>query len=178
MKLAPLSLMPALALGCWDVGKGADAHIPGDELGTYAVVATKANSSCGAGALAAPDKWPFEVRLSRQDPDLWWLNGREAVYGRIAQDGISFSFETWLQQELEPGGGARAPCRVTRADRAHGALSSPTLDVESFRATLAYAYAVAEGADCTEASPRLGLPPLPCELSFDLLAERTVAPSR
>jgi len=169
--LAVLAL--GLCAGCWDMGRGADAHIPGTELGTYRVLGTLVDATCGAGAAGSPDTWEFAVKLSKLDDELYWLNGREAIPGRIAADGVSFAFDTRVEVDIAPAGGGSDGCRMLRGDQASGKLSSATLDVASFAGRLQFSYAPAEGADCsTLIGVAGGFERLPCEMSYDLEAQR------
>ena len=159
--------------GCLNFGKVDDAKIPGDLLGTYAVQGALVESSCGDGGLAASDPWSFEVKLSRFHEDLYWINGREVIAGGIDPDGVTFSFTTRVEAEVIPAARGRAACTLTRADSADGRLSSDTLDVEGFDATLSFGFSALEGADCEEliASPE-GVPGLPCNVAYDLTGTR------
>jgi hypothetical protein len=168
-------------LGCWGAGcvdfGDRDAKIPGEELGEYQVAAELDSSSCGPGALGSTESWQFVVRLSRDGPDLFWLNGTEVVHGEVAPDGVSFTFETPVRVQLRPPRGNQPGCAVVRTDRAAGRLSDPGLDVCSFTAELSYHYAAEDGSDCSSllASPA-GLATLPCEMTYSLRATRTAQP--
>lgn len=163
-----------LVAGCGDGGHGG---IPGEELGTYGVVASMASSSCGEGALGATDPWQFEVRLSRADRELFWLNGREAIAGRLAADGVTFSFETGVEVEALPESRGQKACIVSRGDRAEGVLSAAGDEVLAFSGSLEFRYAALEGSDC---SPLLGVAggfeTLPCSMAYALEGSRTRAP--
>jgi hypothetical protein len=163
--------------GCIDFGD-TDAKIPGEELGAYRVSAELDNSSCGPGALGSTESWQFSVRLSRDGPDLFWLNGAEAICGQVAADGVSFAFETAVRAELQPPQGTQPGCAVLRTDRAAGRLSDPGLDVRSFAAELSYHYAAEAESDCSNllGSPG-GLATLPCEMTYCLQATRSTQPS-
>jgi hypothetical protein len=163
-------------------GEGGHGGIPGDELGTYGVVGSLSGSTCGDGALGATDPWQFEVRLSRADRELFWLNGREAIAGRLEADGVSFSFETRVDVELIPAEKGRPACVISRYDRATGLLSADNTDVESFAADLRFEFAVAasDGSVGYDCSPAIGVSggfaALPCSMGYDLEAVRTRPP--
>ncbi len=162
---------------CLNFGKVDDAKIPGDLLGTYAVEGTLEDSSCGEGALGATDPWNFDVKLSRFHEDIYWINGRAVISGGIEPDGVSFSFSTRVEGEVMPAGRGRPGCVLSRADRADGELSSETLDVESFQATLGFVFSAAEGSDCEEwiGSPD-AVATLPCSMTYELSGLRTSEP--
>jgi hypothetical protein len=166
-------LSVAVLTGACNFGKVEDAKIPGELLGTYDVSGTLEETSCGDGALGSTDEWDFDVKLSRFHEDIYWINGREVISGGIESDGVSFSFVTRVEGEIIPAGRGRPGCILRRADRADGRLSSETLDVESFEATLTFAYSAVEGTDCAE---WIGTPEavsaLPCEMTYDLAGQR------
>ena len=165
----------ALSSAC---GEGGHGGVPGEELGTYAVEGSLARSSCGPGALGATDPWQFEVRLSRADRELFWLNGREAIQGSLQPDGVSFGFETRVEVEALPAERGRKACVVSRSDRAQGALSAAEGDVLAFTGSLEFDYEVAdEASDC---SPLVGVTggftTLPCSMAYRLEGSRIRAP--
>jgi hypothetical protein len=101
--------VPLLALGlgsCLNFRKVDDAKAPGDLLGVYEVEGELTESTCGEGALGASDSWSFEVKLSRMENDIYWLNGKETIVGDIANDGRSFSIVSKVLVTVsEPGRG-------------------------------------------------------------------------
>lgn len=150
-----------------------DPKIPGDELGTYDVVATLESSTCGPGALGSGDVWEFSVKLSRDGEAIYWLNGAEAISGSVAGDGVTFSFESnVVVQAIEPGKG-QPGCAISRIDSGSGKLSSSTLEVSSFTGKLRYGFTPVGGSDC---QPLVGVEggfhALPCEMSYLLSATR------
>jgi hypothetical protein len=161
------------ASGCLNFGKVDDAKIPGELLGTYAVEGSLIQSSCGEGALGSAERWDFDVKLSRFHEDLYWINGREVIPGGLSSDGVTFSFSTRVEGEVAPKRRGRAACVLSRSDSAKGTLSSNTLDVEGFEATLTFAYSAVEGSDC---EGWVGTPEavvtLPCAISYDLAGTR------
>ncbi|HVJ17655.1 MAG TPA: hypothetical protein VM686_19675 [Polyangiaceae bacterium] len=175
------SLLPILTLGLLSVacGEGGHGGIPGEELGTYGVVGTLSSSSCGPDALGATDPWQFEVRLSKADRELFWLNGREAIAGRLSTDGVTFEFETRVEVEALPAERGRKACVVSRSDQAQGVLSAAAGDVLAFSGELAFGYSVLEDSDC---SPLVGVTggfaALPCSMAYALQAARTKEPER
>lgn len=160
--------------GCLNFGKVDDAKVPGDLLGVYAVQGELTASTCGDGALGAEPTWSFDVKLSRFDNDLYWLNGREAVVGDIASDGRSFTITSSVQVDVSAPGRGKPGCSVLRHDHAKGRLSAAGSDVKSFEGSLSFEYEAVAGSDCSD---WIGTPgavtTLPCELSYDLDASRS-----
>lgn len=163
----------ALACASCDFGEG-DAKVPGEPLGTFEVIAELDSSTCGSGALGSTDFWEFEVQLSKDFDQLFWLNGREVIPGRIASDGESFEFDTRVQVEvLEPERGALG-CTLNRQDRASGRLGFRGDSVDSFTGRLTFAYMPSSDSDC---SPLIGVEGgfsvLPCEMKYDVIGSNT-----
>jgi hypothetical protein len=164
-----------LVLGC--LGNGNDPKVPGEALGGYHVVGRLQQSTCGPGALGSTDVWEFDVRLSRDDRDLYWLNGREAILGQIAADGISFIFDTRVAIHLGEARAGRAGCSLSRVDQASGTLSSADLEVLEFSGQLHFGYIADRDADCSDiVGVAGGLATLPCEIRYAIAASRTVRP--
>jgi len=157
--------------GC-EFGEG-DAKVPGEPLGTFEVVAELDASNCGAGALGSTDLWEFEVQLSKDFDQLFWLNGREVIPGRLASDGEAFEFDTRVQVDvLEPKPGVLG-CTLNRQDRASGRLSYRDEAVTSFDGRLTFAYIPSSDSDC---SPLIGVEggfsTLPCEMKYVVSGSR------
>lgn len=161
--------------GCLEFGKVDDAKAPGDLLGVYSVVGSLDDTTCGGGALKADDPWSFDVKLSRYQRDLYWLNGREAIVGDIEKDGVSFSFDTRVEIEVQAPLRGLPGCRISRADRARGELSADDTDVDSFEGSLDFDFTPVAGSDCTDWMAQEAVPALPCSVEYDLEAERQPA---
>jgi hypothetical protein len=145
---------------------------PGEPIGTYRVTATLEASSCGDGALRAPDPWTFEVRLSRDGSDLFWLNGSGVVSGSIEPDGTSFAFAAQATVPIGEQDPGSAGCRVVREDQASGALAASD-PPSGFTGRLSYAYAAAAEADCSAwVDVEGGLDALPCAIEYSMQASR------
>lgn|GEM_PF-460119 len=157
------------ALACHPYDADEDVKIPGDPLGSYAMEGKLVQDTCGAELLNAPDPWRFEVQLSRQNRDLYWLNGREAIVGDITQNGAGFSFDTQVKVELGKNANTAAGCVVYRRDRASGSLDFDGDELEGLAGELSFSYAARAGSECIEL---LGVPggvrTLPCELAYSL----------
>ena len=171
--------LSALVFSSGCVGHAQDAHEPGDRLGTYHATGKLVSDTCQASLLGVGSDWQFDVKLSRQSHTLYWLNGEEAIPGTIADDGVSFGFQSGVEVLLQAPQGARPGCIIQRTDSANGALSSSsTTDVPRFAADMSFSYAVKSGSDCVgfvgvEGGFMMGLP---CQVSCKLNAKRTALP--
>ena len=173
--LGRLLLLSGLATACGPKDAGSEsttgARAPGDLLGTYAIEGKIRGDSCGADSLGAPDPWRFEIKLSRKDRDLYWLNGREAIVGDLAADGVSFSFDTRVDVPI--GGDAKSSsCVVSRRDRAQGDLAESDDQVLGLTGVLNFDYSSKSQLGCLEI---IGVPgsveALPCSLSYAIVGE-------
>lgn len=160
------------------MGHAQDAHEPGDRLGTYHATGKLISDSCQASILGVSSDWQFDVKLSRESHTLYWLNGEEAIPGTIANDGVSFGFQSGVEVLLQAPQGARPGCVIQRTDRASGALSSSsTTDVPRFAADMSFNYAVKSGSQCAGfVGVEGGFTALPCQVSYKLNAKRTALP--
>ena len=162
--------------GC--VGRGQDAHEPGDRLGTYHVSGALKSDSCKAAVLGVSANWAFDVKLSRQDNTLYWLNGEEAIPGTIASDGRSFDFESGVAVPLAAAQGARPGCTIDRGDTGNGKLSSTSSDVKSFSIDLSFDYAADSSSQCAGfVGVEGGFASLPCAVSYSMTGDRTAPPT-
>jgi hypothetical protein len=172
---APIALVLVVScVGCLQLGEG-DAKVPGDLLGTYHVTGRLRQDGCRAPVLGVTDPWAFEIKLSRFGYDLYWLNGREAIVGDIAADGVSFRFETRVDVDFEKAEAARPGCTIERTDRAAGKLAANGTDVPSFESELQFSYTEGDGSECAAAGvvgPASGFPMLPCTIAYELKAAR------
>lgn len=169
---------PALVLaGCSGAIADGDGRAFGKDLGTFQVKASLDSSSCGAGALGSPDDWKFDIRLSRDDPELYWNTGAASVVGHIANDGHHFSFQSRTDVDASPASEDGPGCSITRSDSAEGRLDDPGLDVRHFEGKLVYKYDAQAGSDC---SRMVGVPggfqELPCTMSYAIEASRDKPP--
>jgi len=171
VRLAPLLV---LATACeWGEPR---EDVPGDYLGDFSVTAELLESTCGAGALGAPDHWEFDIRLSRQGRELYWVNGREVIPGTIDDATGLLSFDTRVEVEIEPAEPPRTGCSVNRFDSARATVDGKDLDIRGFEGTLAYEYAPTEQSDCLELVLGGTLAQLPCQISYDMSGARTRSP--
>ncbi len=168
-------LLGLALVGCLNFQKGADGKAPGDMLGTYHVDGTlnASASTCGDGALGSTPDWKFDVKLTRFDDNIYWLNGQETLPGDIENDGRTFSIVSDEQTTISPPGRGQPGCTVARHDDAEGKLSDTGTDVKSFDGTLSFNYAVVEGFDCSAWIGTAGaVETLPCDISYKLDGER------
>ncbi len=164
-------------VGCGEMGNGNDPHLPGEALGQFRVTANIEESTCGPGALGSTDVWEFDVQLSRRETDLYWLNGQEAIPGRLAADGVSFAFDTRVAVTVAPAGKGAAGCTVVRSDQASGTLKPSGPEVVGFQGRLRFGYSAQATSDCTPlVGVEGGFATLPCEMAYELDAVRTAAP--
>lgn len=164
-----------LSTACGEFGTK-DAKIPGDELGTFHVVGRMESSTCGPGALGSTDVWEFEVKLSRDGRDLYWLNGKEPIYGRLAADGVTFSFDSRSAITTRQAHGAAPGCTVVRRDLASGVLQGSEV-VTGFSGALRFGYAPTEDSECSDlVGIDGGFAQLPCEMGYQLDADNVSKP--
>lgn len=160
------------------MGKAGDAKIPGDQLGSYHVLAELQDSTCGEGALGSQPHWEFDVKLSRQGSYLYWLNGREAISGTIGSDGASFQFDTRIKVQASEAAKGRPGCTIWRSDSAAGKFAGQGTEIPSFTGNLSFSYAPEANSDCTDwVGVSGGFVGLPCQMTYAMRATRTVAPS-
>lgn len=174
-----LAAVPALA-GCGDIFGDKDAHQPGEALGTFHVVGTRASSTCGEGALGSGPNWEFDVELAREGDTLYWDNGAQIVVGALAADGVSFLIETGIVVDMRTEETlAYGPCSLERRDAASGALEDEGEEgVTGFSATLSYSFSPTADSECWDLiegeAPTFAA--LPCSMSYALEAARTATP--
>jgi hypothetical protein len=170
--LVPLACLGSS--GCLEFGKVDDAKQPGDLLGTYEVTAELAQSTCGTGAFGSTERWRFQVKLSRYERDLYWLNGREAIVGSIGKDDRSFSFDSRVDVDIPPEESGDAECRIRREDSASGKLSDEGVDVEEFDGELSFRYGIIDDSSCEGFLLSPGAPArLPCTIGYTMSAVRS-----
>jgi hypothetical protein len=170
-----LGLSALNAVGCGDFF-GDQENYPGDRIGRFAVTAQATQNECGQGVLTGPEQWAFEVVLSRAEGELFWDNGQEIIPGQLAEDGVSFGFETGVLVDMRTDEDPKhlPPCAIFRRDHASGQLSSAEAQAASFDGALAYHFEVTAESDCNDllaATPPLATQ-LPCDVAYAMVAER------
>jgi hypothetical protein len=169
----PILFVSSLACGCMQQAAelgDEDPKQPGHVIGFFSIDGTLSEDTCGAASLNAPEKWSFEVKLSRDDGALYWLNGREAIVGDIAEDG-RFGFDTHVDVPIAKPRGAFKGCTMVRTDSAKGSLGQSEARLSG---TLTYAYSEKSGTDCSEHATGIDGSPvlLPCRLGYSLKGAR------
>jgi hypothetical protein len=146
----------------------------GDDLGGYRVTATELSNGCGAGALESRPSFAFEIDLSRESSELFW--GRQAQSPLDAR--LGFEFLATLRVPIVAPSATNQGCSIGRADRITGTLRADTSgEVIGFSARMSYTFEPAPDASCSlDDRIRAGLPRLPCEMAYELAAERTRDP--
>ncbi len=147
------------------------AHEPGTSLGTYAITGTLTTQSCGASMQSQiEDPWDFDVRLSRSDSILFWLQAASPPLSGIIDPSGNATITTTQSYDLSTND-AGTGCSVLRTDTFVAALGTAP-DPTDFSATLTYHYELADGAQCG------GLlagqfDVVPCDVSYILAAKRS-----
>lgn len=175
MRLSVVCALLFLFAGC--VGRGEDAHEPGERLGTFHLTGELQSDTCQAPVLGVTPDWQFDVKLSRDGDTLYWLNGQEAIAGALQADGKAFSFESGVDVTLLAARANRPGCVIERRDTASGKLDSAGSDVRAFELRMDFAYAPKPGAECAAAlDGEVGFAALPCRVGYTLSAVRTAVP--
>jgi hypothetical protein len=154
-----MSVVGMLLAGC--------GELPGQEVGTYSVVATMEESTCGPSVGA--EEREFDVQIRRDGEVGYWIGPTEIpIEGRIDDDG-NFTFRTNDQILVREGDETTgiAPCVMDQIDVAEGTAGT---DLEGSETLWIGASSY---ADCRD---QVGLMPgqfieLPCEMEFTLRAE-------
>lgn len=169
-------MMLALAAACGPHEPGHDAKTPGELLGTYAVSGRIARDDCGAELLGAANPWRFQIKLSRFQHDLYWLNGREAIVGDLDKDGTTFHFDTRVDVTVSAPARGKGGCIVSRRDRADGKLLAKADEISGLSADLRFEYSAKSDSECLEIIGITGgVQHLPCAIAYELTGELTGA---
>jgi hypothetical protein len=157
----------ALSTACSGALAKGDGRAFGDDLGRFHVAAVMDSSTCGPGAMDAPEHWQFDVVLSHLAPHLYWNTGADAVEGTLAADGKTFAMtsETVVNVGGSPTSGPT--CAVVRDDNAAGELDAPKAP-QHFTGTLEYDFAQQGRSDCSSLLVSGGFAALPCRMAYRL----------
>lgn len=157
---------------------GKDPYNPGEPVGQFRVTAKLTGSTCGQ----TPDPWQFDVKLRHDMSNLYWVQGDAPVKGQVdtSARAVLESVDTRTLRAADPKYQVPA-CTVSRKDTLEVVLASergPAVDVASttkFTGTLKYAFAPTSGSDCSDQllSTNGDYEALPCEIRYELTAERT-----
>jgi hypothetical protein len=174
LAIALLGIVGATASGC----TGKDPYNPGTPLGTYHVVGKLLANECGAAGSvdgAPPATWEFDVRLSRDQSTLYWVQGGLPVQGQLDAHAHAkmVSSDTRKIHDANPKQGV-AYCGITRSDGLDVTMNSD----DAFVGTLAYSFSASDGSDCTDQLSTAGgaFAALPCTTRYDLSGARTALP--
>lgn len=173
-RLAIALALSGIVCGC----TGKDPYNAGEPVGQFRVTGKLVSSSCGS----TPNPWQFEVKLRHDMSDLYWVQGGAPVRGRVDANAraVLESIDTRTIREADPR--YRVPaCTLARKDTLDVVLATergPSTDVASttkFSGTLKYAFRPTEGSDCSDQllSTSGDYEALPCEIVYELAAERT-----
>lgn len=183
-------LLPCLlSFGCSAALAKGDGRAFGDDLGRFHVTAHMDSSTCGPQAMDAPDKWEFDVVLSKKAPSIYWNTGADAIEGTLANDGKTFAFTSesvvnvaasanTASPAADPGGlsgldpatpSQRGGCTVVRDDDSAGALDDADA-ATAFDGTLEYRFAPQGSSDCSDLLTQGGFATLPCSMKYDMAA--------
>lgn len=170
VRIAFLGALLLAACGPYDPSN--DPTVPGDPLGTYQVRGELSEDDCGADLLGAPDPWLFQIRLSRFQDDLYWLNGREAIIGEVDPKTDAFELKTRVDVPIGEAERGAPLCILSRYDRAEGVFSTEGEVVTGFVGNLSFSYEAKDGSECYEIlNVPGGVQELPCSLAYTLTAE-------
>jgi hypothetical protein len=162
-----------LLCGCSGALAKGDGRAFGDDLGRFHVTAMIDSSTCGPKAMDAPEKWDFDVVLSKQAPSIYWNTGADAVEGTLAADGKTFAFTAETVVNVDSGNAAQNPgsasapssCTVVRNDDSSGELDAAE-SAKAFTGTLGYRFASQGTSDCSALFATGGFAALPCSMTY------------
>lgn len=149
---------------------GKDPYNPGTPLGTFHATAKLTEQNCGG---SPPSPWEFDVKLSQDKRNLYWVQGGLPVQGTLDPSG-HFTLSQAGTSQVAAADKTHGACLITRTDTLAGDLADGGI-ANGFSGTLAYGFAPADGADCA-AQVGTTFDALPCAIHYDLTAVRTIAP--
>lgn len=159
-----------LNVSCMNMLAKDDGQAFGDDLGRFAVGARLDTSSCGTQALDTPEKWDFEVVLSKDHDLVYWNTGDDAVEGTLDADGKGFSFSSETVVSMSESTNPRA-CSVVRRDAASGTFDDAE-DIQAFEGSLTYRFTPKAGTDCADLVAGASFDELPCKMTYRMVAEK------
>jgi hypothetical protein len=173
--LAPSALLVcALVAGC----SGKDPYRPGESLGAFHVTGRLVSSTCGA----VPDPWDFDVKLRHDRATLYWIQGDAPVSAPVDGAARATLEATATQTVRAADQRSKTPaCALTRSDVVAlvlAPLRAPVTDLAgatTFKGTLTYRFAAAEGSSCEDQLADLGgdFAALPCDVTYEVAGART-----
>lgn len=149
---------------------GKDPYNPGTALGTFHAKAALTDASCGGNP---PNPWEFDLKLSQDKSNLYWVQGGLPVQGTLDAAG-HFTLSQASTSQVSAADKTHGACLITRTDTLAGDLADGGV-ANGFSGTLTYGFAPTDGADCVA---QIGgtFNALPCAIRYDLTAVRTIAP--
>jgi hypothetical protein len=164
-------------LGCSGVLADGDGRAFGDDMGRFHVMATMDTSTCGPQAMDAPEKWEFDVVLSKKAPIIYWNTGPDAVEGKLGDDGKTFAFTSEVVVNVDANASATgkesasagSTCTVVRSDDSSGTLDAAD-SATAFTGKLEYRFAPEGSSDCSDLLASGGFAMLPCSMTYRMTA--------
>jgi hypothetical protein len=146
----------------------------GDDLGTFHVVATETQNSCGPGSLGSSETFEFDIELSRHASELFW----DGQVGGTILASLDFELAAEVSVTLRAARAGNGGCAIDRADRVEGVLTEDASgDLIGFTGSLRYGFAADPSSECSlEDELDSGLSRLPCSMRYALSAARTRTP--
>jgi hypothetical protein len=153
-----------------------DTPLPGRLAGTYKVVAQGVTNTCG---LDAPNPWTFDVQISEDGTLLYWssLDGTAPLSAPLSPQ-LTATLTASEQQNVDgTADGGFGPCTMGRSDSIPITLASGW-PPPSFTGTIAYAFTVSPGANCTDQLTSFGglYDALPCAITYSISAQHVSTP--
>ncbi len=159
------------------------SSLPGDSLGSYAVVGTLATNTCGSG-VGAQNPWNFTAKMSKDDDTLYLdqsddNDGSEIVSGLVdSTDGTTATLTTAVTTNVDGNAnGVAGPCNLTLSTSFDLVLNDASAS-QSFTGKATFAYSAATGVssttDCTDQLSSSGGKywTLPCTVQYTVKATR------
>jgi len=124
--------------------------------------------------LGSSARFEFEIELSREHSELYWGRRR----GIVLEPSLAFELEASMIIPISERRPGVPGCRIQRQDRILGTLEARSGgEVTGFAGSMSYAFVADPAAPCSfDDQLAAGLPRLPCQMSYELEAERTRAP--
>jgi hypothetical protein len=168
---ACLGIGGALLLQACSAAPGEGREL-GDDLGTFRVEASEQDNSCGAGVLGATPSFDFDVELASDALEIFWNNQTAGTLDSRKR----FDLRASVSVEGEDLG-TQPTCRLERRDHVWGTLRESEAGIDGFTGTMTYDFRAAVEAICDDFDrEQAGVPVLPCQMRYELAAERTRAP--
>ena len=146
--------------------------LPGTQLGTFRVVASSKQNTCGLGA---PDPWAFDAALSRDGALVYWswMDGSPLLSGPVdAQSAAELDDD--MTANVDPTDAGDGPCTMDRKSVLDLDLGGAATG--SFRGTLTYSFSAVAGADCSDQLVSSGAggqyDALPCTITYSMVGTK------